>query len=543
MNSLFVILASGIVFWFGYRVYSRKIEKLLRIDPDRRTPAFKKYDGIDYVPAKHWSVLFGHHFASISGAAPIIGPILAISIWGWMPALVWIVFGTVFIGGIHDYCSLVISSRHDGHSIADIAKETISNNAKTVFLIFLWLTLILIISVFVNICAKTFVVKPEIAIPSVGLIPIAILVGFLLYNLKLRQSVATVLGLLLLAAALFLGKMFPIFLGENAFEIWSVALFIYAFIASVTPVNILLQPRDYLSSYLLVFGVLFGYIGLLWTRPDISFPAFTGWGGTKGLALWPILFVTVACGAISGFHSIVASGTTSKQLANEKDARKIGYGAMLAEGILALMAVLVVAAAFKNKDVLSQMVETGAGPVGAFGIGYHEITKRFLGGFGGVFAMLLLNSFILTTLDTATRIARYLTQELFRIKNRFTATMIVVALAGWLGLKGGWNEIWPIFGAANQLIAALALIVISSWFLSRRKAVIYTLVPMIFMLLTSSAALILKVLEYARDKNFLLLGIAFVLLCLAAFVLFEAFLSIRKIFRVKKHLLTGIKTR
>ncbi|MFH1593417.1 MAG: carbon starvation protein A [Candidatus Omnitrophota bacterium] len=537
MNSIVIVIASGAIFLFGYIVYAGIIERFFRIDPKRKTPAYRKYDGVDYVPAKHWSMLFGHHFASIAGAAPIIGPVLAVSMWGWFPALAWIVLGSVFIGGVHDYSSLVISARHNGSSIADIAKDTISKNAKFVFLIFLWLTLILIISVFVHLCAKTFIVKPEIVVPSLSLIPIALLAGIFLYKLKVHQITVTILGLALLVGSMFLGRYFPVVLGGDALKIWSIILLIYAFIASVTPINILLQPRDYLSSYLLFFGIIFGYAGILITRPAMEFPAFLGWTGLRDMQLWPILFVTVACGAISGFHSIVASGTTSKQLSNELDAKRIGFGAMIAEGVLAVMAILVIAVTFKDKNLLQEIVERGAGPVGAFGIGYNEVTKSFLGSYGGVFAIMILNAFILTTLDTATRIGRYLTQELFGVRNRFAATIIVVALAGWLGISGEWNEIWPIFGAANQLIAALTLIVITSWLLSRRKPVIYTLIPMIFMLTTTTAALILKILEYIRNQNGLLLAIAAVLLGLAVFVLFEAILSIRKIFRTRKKIL------
>jgi len=536
MSSIVLIAISLSIFFFGYNIYSKKFEKLFKIDPARKTPAFSKYDGIDYVPAKHWTMLFGHHFASIAGAAPIIGPVLALSIWGWAPSVIWILLGTVFIGGIHDYAALIISVKHGGTSIADIAKDSISKNAKIVFLAFLWLALILVISVFANICARTFIVKPEIVVPSLSLIPIAVFVGILLYYMKMRQSMATVIGLGLFAGAMILGKYIPIELGANAMQIWTVFLLAYAFIASITPVNILLQPRDYLASYLLVIGVILGYAGIIISRPEITFPAFIGWGKSEGLMLWPILFVTVACGAVSGFHSVVASGTTSKQIANEKDARKIGYGAMVAEGIIAIMAVLVVAAAFKDKNVLREIVDRGAGPVGAFGIGYSEVTKRFMGSFGGIFAIMILNSFILTTLDTATRITRYLTQELFGIKNRIAATLIVVALAGWLGLNGQWNEIWPMFGAANQLIAALALIVISSWLLSRRKALLYTLVPMVFMLFTATTALVLKIIEYSKSGSAVLLVVAIVLLGLACFVIFEAVLAIRRIMRVRRNL-------
>ena len=535
MNSLAIVIASAAIFLFGYLVYSKKIEKFLRIDPRRKTPAYKKYDGVDYIPAKHWTILFGHHFASIAGAAPIIGPVLAISIWGWAPTLAWVVLGSVFIGGVHDYCSLLISVRHKGTSIADIAKDAISKRAKVVLLIFLWLTLILIISVFVDVCARTLVAKPEIVIPSLGLIPIAIVVGFLLYTLKLNQLSVTLVGLGLLAGAMILGRYFPIVLGGNALQTFSVILLVYAFIASVTPVNILLQPRDYLSSYLLLFGVLFGYAGIFMTRPDLQYPAFTGWADGKGLQLWPILFVTVACGAVSGFHSVVASGTTSKQIGSEKDVRRIGYGAMIAEGVLAVMTILVIAAAFKEKTVLAEVVEKGAGPVGAFAIGYNEVTKKFLGAYGGVFAVMVLNGFILTTLDTATRIGRYLSQELFRIKNRYAATIIVIALAGRLGLSGEWNEIWPLFGTANQLIAALALIVITLWLLSRRKPVVYTLVPMLFMLVTSFGALVFKIVEYSGNGNSFLVVVASVLLGLAGFVIFETGLAIRKIIRSKRN--------
>jgi len=454
--------------------------------------------------------------------------------WGWAPALIWVVLGSVFIGGVHDYTSLFISVRHNGTSIADIAKDSISKNAKKVFLLFLWLTLILVMSVFVHICAKTFVVKPEIVIPSLGLIPIAVLVGFLMYNMKFHQPSVTILGLLLLAGTMFLGKYYPVVLGGNSLQTWSIVLLMYAFFASIMPVNILLQPRDYLVSYLLLFGIIFGYVGIVLTQPNINFPAFLGWRGTGGLELWPVLFVTVACGAISGFHSVVSTGTTAKQITSEKHTRRIGYGAMIVEGVLAVMAILVVAVAFKDKNILLDVVNKGSGPVGAFGIGYSEVTKGFLGNFGSVFAIMLLNGFILTTLDTATRIARYITQELFNIKNRFAATIIVVSLAGWLGLSGEWNEIWPIFGAANQLIAALALIVISSWFLSRRKPVIYTLAPMIFMLVTATAALILKILEYKQLGSNLLLIISVVLLALAGFVLFEAVLAVRNIIRAKR---------
>jgi len=528
VNTVYITLGVVLFYFVAYRFYANLIAKQLDIDPNRPTPAHTEYDGVDYVPAKNWIVLFGHHFSSIAGAAPVVGPILALSIWGWGPTLLWILLGVIFIGGIHDFSSLMISVKKKGVSIADVTEETISKHSRYVFLWFVWLTLILIISVFVYLCAKTLALKPEIVVPSLGLIPVAVIIGFLMYNLKLNQTVVTVLGLLFLVGLIFLGKIFPISIGEGSIVKWSALLLIYSFIASVTPVQILLQPRDFLSAHLLFFGLIFGFVGLFITQPNMNFPIFIGWSQKGLLPLWPVLFVTVACGAISGFHSLVASGTTSKQLGNESWGKRIGYGGMVAEGLVAALALMVVASAFKDVGSLRDILNNGTGPIGAFGIGYGNVTKVLLGGFGGLFAIIILNAFILTTLDTATRIGRYLTQELFNIKNRYGATIIVVALSGWLGLSGEWNEFWPIFGAANQLIAALTLIVVTSWFLSKSKLIRYTLFPAIFMLATTIAALIFKIKEYILGEKNILLFIAAILLLLAIFVLYEAIRHVRK---------------
>jgi carbon starvation protein len=527
MNSIAVVAGSGFIFWLGYVFYAEKIVRIFKPDKHRKTPAQANYDGVDYVPAKHWSVLFGHHFSSIAGAAPVIGPILAVSIWGWAPTLLWVVLGTVLIGGVHDYCSLMLSVRHKGRSIADFAQDTISKNAKIIFLSFAWITLILVISVFVYLCAKTLVLTPSIVLPSIGLIPLSIAVGFLLYAKRLfkkhNQISVTLLGLVVLGLLIYAGSRFPISLDvAEPVHVWSVILLVYAYFASIAPVHILLQPRDYLSAFLLFAGLLFGYIGVIAHGPSLEFPAFIGFHAGTTHMLWPVLFVTVACGAVSGFHSLVASGTTSKQLDNEVHAKKIGYGAMVAEGFLALLALLVVSAAYSSIKDLAGVVNSGGGPVHAFGFAYGRITASFFGAFGGLFAVLILNAFIFTTLDTATRIARYLTQELFRINNRYIATLVVVSLSGWLGISGEWNQIWPIFGAANQLIAALALIVVTSWLLSSRKPVIYTILPTLFMILTAIAALFLKIVEYCGDRNILLAVIASILLFLAFIVLYEA---------------------
>ena len=528
MNSLLIAVIAIVLFLLAYRFYSGRFVRLYGVKEKAETPAYKNYDGTDYVPAKNWVVLFGHHFSSIAGAAPIIGPVLAMSIWGWGPTVLWIIIGSIFIGGVHDFGSLMLSVKKNGRSIADITTTVISRRAKIVFASFVWLTLILVIAVFVYLCAKTLAFEPKIVIPSLGLIAVAIVVGYMLYNLKANHTLVTLLGFGAILLLIALGNKFPIEINvENPQIAWGYILLIYCFVASITPVQILLQPRDYLSAYLLFFGMLFGYLGILILRPQMSMPFATGLH-LQDNALWPMLFVTVACGAISGFHSLIASGTTSKQIANETHARRIGYGAMLTEAAVAVLAVLAVGAGLKNYAALSGFLgKGGSGPVGAFGYGYGEITKPILPGIGAFFAIVVLNAFILTTLDTATRIGRYLTHELFGIKNRYIATLLVVVFSGWLGLSGNWNKIWPIFGAANQLVAALALLVITMWLLSRNTNIIYTAIPCIFMLLTAIGALCYKMPKYFRSNETLLGVISLILIILAGYMLVEVFICVK----------------
>ncbi len=542
MNTLVIALGGIVLFWLGYKFYSRAFEKIWDIDPSRKTPAVLHDDGVDYVPAKHWTILFGHHFASIAGAAPIIGPIIALSIWGWLPSLIWIVLGTIFLGGIHDFSSLMVSLRSDGTSIANVAKTVISRRAKIVFSIFIWLTLILVIAVFVHFCANTFIIEKRIVIPTVGLIPLAMLMGFMLYDLKFNQASTTILGLSLLCGLIILGNFFPLELVKLTFriqeftlklgplQIWSIALLIYAFFASIIPVQILLQPRDYLCAFLLFAGIALGLGGLIFSHPGMKLPAFVGWKSAQGY-LWPMLFVTIACGAISGFHSLVASGTTSKQILNERDARKIGFGAMIVEGVVALLALLIVGSSIANLGALREILKRGGGPIAAFGQGFAYVTKPFLGQWGGLAAITILNAFILTTLDTATRIGRYLTQELLGIKNRYISTFIVVTFGGALALSGKWSAIWPMFGTANQLVAALALIVVTSWLLSCGKSIKFTFLPALIMLATTVGALVYQIIGFIRTKDIFLAFIAFVLLGLAFYMLLEVDIILLQAFK------------
>jgi carbon starvation protein len=526
VNSLVVVfIAFGLFFW-AYRFFAKRLDRLWEIDPKRSTPAFSKYDSVDYIPAKNRLVLFGHHFSSIAGAGPIIGPVIAVMLWGWLPALLWVVLGTIFIGGVHDFGALITSVREGGTSVADITQHVVSKRAKLVFSVFVWLALILVIAVFAYLCADTFVKEPKIVAPSLGLIPVAMVVGYSLYHLRINSVLVTILGLVCLVALIFLGNALPI---SGSLNIWLLVLFVYCYFASVLPVNILLQPRDYLSSFLLFFGIGLGYVGILLSQPKMIMPYYHNWSSSEGY-LWPALFVTVACGAVSGFHSLIASGTSSKQLANERHVKRIGYGAMLVEGLVAVLAIICVAILFnKGEDFAMLLKKTG--PIALFGKGYGSITKGILSNYGSFIAITILNAFILTTLDTATRISRYLTEELFRLKNRYLSTLFIISVSAVLAFSGKWQKIWPVFGASNQLVAALALFVLSCWLLTKNKSVRFTLWPALFMLVTSVAALALQAAKYFASKEMTLFVIAILLLVLSGFMVYEVlliFISRRK---------------
>lgn len=516
MNSLTVVLCSIIFLGLGYFFYARLVERFFEINPSNVTPANRYFDGVDYVPARNWLMLFSHHFASIAGAGPIVGPIVGVAIWGFWPALLWIVFGTVFLGGVHDFAAIVISIRHRARSIADIAEDVISKRSKLFFLGFVWLALVLVIAVFASISAKTLTTNADTVIPTFGLIGVALFVSFMLYKLKMNIFITTLIGLFFLVGCIFLGDSVPVELNvSNPVNLWCLILLIYAFIASVTPVHILLQPRDYISSFLLYFGIIAGLIGILITRPAVNVASFGGWNPGGAGWLWPMLFVTIACGANSGFHALVSSGTTSKQLPDERFAKRIGYGGMVLEAILAVLALLAVSAGLSASGLESMLSKGGPGPIVAFGEGYGVLTGPLLFGKGGLVAIMILNAFVLTTLDTATRICRYLSEELFKIKNRFFSTFVVVFTSGALALTGKWNKIWPMFGASNQLVAALTFIVISSWLLCKGKSLRYTILPLVFMLVTSIGALVYQLTGFIRNREFALVAVGIVLMIMA----------------------------
>ncbi len=514
-----VVVGLGFVLLIaGYFLYGRILEKVFGIRDDEPVPSQTHYDGKDFVPAKNWFVLFGHHFSSIAGAGPIVGPILAVLYWGWLPAVIWIVLGAIFMGGVHDFGSLVVSVRNQGSTVADNASRYISKFSRLAFLIFVWFALILVVAVFAHYAARSYVADPHIVIPSAGIIPAALITGLLLYKFKTSMTVGTLVGLLLVGIAPFLGSLFPI---ELSYNMWIAILMLYAFLAAVLPVQYLLQPRDYLSSFLLFAGLALLLFGTLIIPHDFHLPALQF---NSSPPLFPFLFVTIACGAISGFHSLINSGTTARQLPAMKYSRRISYGAMLLEGLLALLVVASVASLASGHDA--------SNPIGTFATGVGNAVP-FAKEWAPFFAVLVLNTFILTTLDTATRIARYITFELTGLRNRYFATLLVVVIATLILLSGQADRLWTVFGSANQLMAALALLVITAWLFKLGAKYLIALVPAIFMLIVTISALILQLLDFLRAEqtNIPAIVFAIVMVVLAISMTIDA---LYRLMRVKK---------
>ncbi len=540
MNSLLVALFGLVLFGLGYFFYAAFIEKKVwKVDFSRKTPAVLKEDRLDYVPAKHWTVLFGHHFASIAGAGPIIGPVIACALFGWGPALLWIVIGSIFIGGVHDFSALMLSLRHHGTSVGHVAQSVISRRSRLVFSIFLWLALILVVAVFAAVTAKTMIAEPRIVIPSFGIIITAVLFGLMVYRWQVNQWQATLVALVLMGYFIYLGLQYPIALNfPGALTVWIIILLAYAFIASIIPVNILLQPRDYLSAFILFFGLILGYLGIFVSLPKMQAPMFVNYQSTQG-PLWPMMFVLIACGAISGFHSLISSGTTSKQLRHKPDAKKITFGGMILEGILSLLAIIAVCAGLHwiggTPGLVYPELIKESGWIVTFGKGFGQLVAPITGAtVGALIAMFTLNAFVLTTLDSATRITRYITEEMFGdalkirfLKNKYISTSLIILIALWLAL-GSWTAIWPVFGASNQLIAALVLLIASVYLFQKKQPSLYTFIPAVFMTITTIGALIYEMFIFFRGNNYLLFAIAAILLVLAGDMLIEAVKVLRK---------------
>ena len=537
MNSALLTVICLSLFYLGYRFYSKYITKnIYQLNNDNKTPAHELKDGIDYVPTnKH--ILFGHHFTSIAGAAPIIGPCIAVY-WGWLPAIVWVVLGTVFMGAVHDFGALVVSLKEKGKSVADISSQVINKRIRIMFLIFIMCLTWLVLAVFANAIAWLFTEYPESVLPINIEIIIAMIIGFLIYKKKINAFIPSVIALGVLYLFVWIGTYNPINLEHigvsNVKHTWIILLFVYSSIASLIPVWILLQPRDYINSHQLIVGLSLIFLSIFIIQPDIIAPAITN--TKQGPPMIPFLFVTIACGEISGFHGLVSSGTTSKQIDKMKDARLIGYGATLGEGSLALAATIAAVAGISfasgaNTEFCLPWNSTCTleklHPVKYFVKGSSSLIQQIglSESLSDTLIAVLVVSFAATTLDSATRIQRYIIAEfggatkLNLFKNKYIATLISVIPAYFIATNDTLrNELWTTFGASNQMLAALTLMILSIYFWKRNKNIIPLLIPMIIIMIITISALIIR---FNQSKTTLIYFINGILITLILWMIFE----------------------
>lgn len=535
MNLVTLVCISGVILLVAYFTYGKFIASKLKISNKNTTPAHTHQDGVDYIPSKI-PVVLGHHFASIAGAGPIVGPIIAVT-FGWIPAVIWILVGGIFFGAVHDLTSIIASMRHEGKSIGVIIQKYIGQNGKRLFLIFSFSTLILIIAVFADIIAKTFISNPGVASASILFIVLAIIFGLVNKFLESNSGaflITSIIGVFLMYYFVYLGMQTPFVLD---YKVWIVLLLIYCFVASVTPVSFLLQPRDYLSSFLLYGLMVFAVVGIFIANPEIKMDNEVQMSTESLGYLFPVLFVTVACGAISGFHSLVASGTTSKQINKEKDAKVVGYGGMLIESFLAIISIGSVIIINRTEYAGKLLVD---GPVTMFadGLGGIIAATGISPSLAITFVALTISAFALTTLDTCTRLARFTFQEYFEdvdsktgkvlANNRYLATLIVVVLSVLLLTSGGFATLWPIFGSGNQLLAALALLAVAVWLIKNKVNATFVLIPMFFMFAVTLSSLLFLAIQNFNKGIYVLSIIAGILFLMSLVLIWLAKESLKK---------------
>jgi len=569
MSSIILVLFGLGIFFLGYWFYSHFIEsRIFGInDPDLITPAHEFEDGIDFLPTKR-HILFGHHFTSIAGAAPIIGPCVA-AYWGWLPAFVWVVLGTVFMGAVHDYGALVVSIKEKGRSIADITASVISSRTRIMFLIFVMMLIWLVLAVFAMAIADLFVSIPSSVLPINIQIIVALIIGWIIYKKGMNSFIPSIIALGVLYLFVWLGTQIPLsfsLLGwakDQQTSAWIIILFIYSGIASLLPVWLLLQPRDYINSHQLLVGLGLIFLGIAVANPIIQAPIIRTSFEASAPSIFPLLFVTIACGAISGFHGLVSSGTTSKQINSITDARLIGYGGMIGEGTLALASIICAVAGI---GLVSTCTLPAIGAVSdlTWSVYYdswahasaNKATAFVLGG-GALLESLgispelaktlmavLVIAFAATTLDTATRIQRFIITELaivLRFKfltNRYVATIaailpaillvfVNVSLPSSTEAKQVAWVLWPIFGASNQMLAALTLMVLTLYFWQKNKPVLALLIPMILVMLVTIVTLCVKAMEF-YSQNTILFVINLFMIGLVMWMIVEGIIVFQK---------------
>lgn len=545
-----MLAALAIVFlvWlvFGYFAYGKWIAKQFKLDDSRETPANAVNDGEDFVPTRPF-YLFGQHFSAIAAAGPIAGPIIACQSFGWLPCLLWIAFGVVLIGAVHDFSSLASSVRHGATSIAEITREKLGNGAGRAMMGFIWIALIYVIVAFTDITAGTFVSGTEelegvsfnaggaVAFASVMYLGLSLILGLVERYLKPPLWLSTIIFVPATFALSYLGTQFStLFIFDHL--TWGVLILIYCIIGSLLPVWALLQPRGYLGGFVLYTAIAVGVIGIFFGGYTIQQPTFKSWdiGGMTG-TLFPFLFVTIACGACSGFHGLVCSGTTSKQINKESDTHSIGYGAMLAEGFVAFIALVTIM-------IIASESAKGVSPGKIYGNGIGEFLTLVIGKenlkFAVTFGAMAFSTFVFDTLDVSLRLGRYIVQELIGIRGKIgaaigtLATIAVPFICVFIAPKGSWNDFWTLFGASNQLLAALTLLSITAWLYQARQRIAFTLLPMLFVLtitLWALGALVYGNFSAANgfDVKFVNGIASLVLILLAVYLVITAILKVR----------------
>ncbi len=568
MSAIALLLVGISAFLTGYLVYSRYIARFVyRLDPDYVTPAHELEDGVDFVPTNR-HVLFGHHFTSVAGAAPIVGPAIAV-IWGWLPAFLWVVLGTVFAGAVHDFGTLWISTRHKGNSIGTLADKIVGGRARVLFLLIIFFLLLLVNAVFAVVIANLFVANHGAVLPVWGSLVVALVVGVLIYRTGAGILGPSLVALVILYLLIWLGQYAPFGLPDffgfapSAAQVnaaggnldlagqaarvdgqragWVIILFVYAFFASVLPVWLLLQPRDYVNSHQLFVALGIIFLGILVVNPEVVAPAVNRELPADAPSWFPLLFITIACGAISGFHGLVASGTSAKQLNKETDARYVGYGGMIGEGTLALTSILATTAGFAlfaGTDGWHAHYATWArassGATAAFvnGVGVLAEGIGIPHRVAVIFAAVVVISFAATTMDTGVRLQRYIISELgahYRVKaaqNRWIATLVAVVSCAIVALGidrgAGGMRLWPLFGTTNQLTGALSLLVVTLFLFRLKRPVWVTVIPMAFLLFMTTWAMVVNLVRYFSDNQYLLLAVGGAIFVLELWLIFES---------------------
>lgn len=548
MPAIVIVVTALAAFYLGYRLYSRYLaEKVYALDPHFRTPAHEFRDGIDFVPTNR-HVLLAHHFTSVAGAAPIVGPAIAVY-WGWLPALLWVVLGTVFAAGVHDFGAIVTSVRNRARNIGTLAGSVISPRASTLFLLIIFFLVTLVNAVFAVVIAILFQGNPGVVIPTLVVIPIAIFIGQWAYRWRRPILAPSLIGLGLLYAAIPVGQAYPLRIdglaelaGVTPRTAWIVLIFAYTWIASRLPVWLLLQPRDYINGQQLIVALALIFLGLAVGMDRIAAPAVNTNLAADSPHWFPFLFVTIACGAISGFHSLVASGTTSKQLDKETDARYVGYGGALGEGSLAIAAILACTAGLGGAaEWAGKYADFGAASGGGLG-NFVTGVGHFLGHLGipaelgAIFAAVVVITFAGTTMDTGVRLQRYILQEIGELAgfrgaarriNLLTTLAVAIPLAlalvpGGEGKGFAFGRLWTLFGTTNQLTAGLALAVIGVWVATRGRNPLAALVPLVFLLAMTTWALFLNLGTFYAESDWLLLSMDLAIFVLTLWLIVEA---------------------